>query len=391
MVNLRPITRQSADGSNPGYGIFVLSAPNASVGTLLGQKISDILDSTKLSTIKTALNLSSAAFTNTTILDILWDLLTKYADPDGTTAVRPLMPTIRGNLELHIGGFSLVRREHYDPAKHPLVLQVVQNNYQKIKTGGGDSYRRYLSVVAAKLKVPWQEIIPLDLPQEEPLPPHTAIHDDFTRADQTPLGTSSEGWSWYTVWGTWSIASNQAKCTGTGTDVNHARAEQDLSTDDMYVQSNVWYGSSLNICVQARESTANDGTNWAFYYAGPSSATLCQLCKKVAGGGYSLIDSHAITYSAGALVKIIVDGSSISYYYNGSLLNTVTDTDITGNLRSGIQNYSDGNGLHDNFEAADYAPAPIIEMAPDTEGLTDAPLRRGKIVQITTWKRQVGI
>ena len=130
-VDLRSLPAQGRAGGVPeGYGFFSYSQQVAIPDSIyLGDSLDTIVSNLKKAQVRTALNITGS-FQSDTVRDILWDIVTVHSDPTGETAVMPLMPTGRLELELYLGGSSFVKREAFDIGTHPhkdKVLAVIRN------------------------------------------------------------------------------------------------------------------------------------------------------------------------------------------------------------------------------------------------------------------------
>jgi hypothetical protein len=190
----------------------------------------------------------------------------------------------------------------------------------------------------------------------------TSISEDFNCADNASL-TCDLTWTEFT--GTeWAIASNQASVSGlTGVQQKEARADSSLAGDDHWAQATVAAstsdaGGTTRCGPIARKS--NDGTRtfYAFHIGTVDNIiTDSETRKRVAGTATTLVNDGT-NLSAGDVLRVYVDGSSVSGYVNGVLhVGPTTDTDITGNTYAGIA-YSSNSTITqsctlDNFSAAD--------------------------------------
>lgn len=344
LVDLRSIPQMSKAGGVPeGYGFFVYDKPKTIKNSiLLGNDL-------------------NAVYNGKTILDFLWDKLTLEADPTGLTAMKPLMPNRNLDMELYLGGYSLVKSEKFDQSKHPLVLEVVKNDYRRMRQEdidrGSDNYKRVLDAWQDKYKIDYRNFIPKDLPDEGKLKHQTTITDNFNRANATALGASSEGWSWVEILGNIDITSNQADAVGGTGNTDYANFA--LSSDDHYAQANVWSSGTSDTDIAFRlenvsqydhyvANDSNDNNRWELWKAIDAVNTSL---------GYS---TTGWTTQAGRLIKGQADGSTITFDSDGVTKVSATDTAITGFLYTGISGYGSA-GLYDNFEAGDsYLRAPTI-------------------------------
>ena len=110
LVDLRSIPQQSLKGGIPqGYGFFAYSRYIDDPGMYyLGNNLDSQLNQSQKDYIKNQLNISDD-FLSLTIRDILWEILTTQADPTGEIGVKPIMPTIDMDLELHLVDIQLLK------------------------------------------------------------------------------------------------------------------------------------------------------------------------------------------------------------------------------------------------------------------------------------------
>lgn len=344
--------------------------------------------------------LGIGAISGNRLIDALWETLTIHGDPDGGTVCRPLMPTHLGVLELHLGGHSLIRSDRFTGPQHPAwpkIQALVQRNYRGVR-GQGQSdagmYRslretpepnrnspqyvfwkgvdamkrrlrvdfntardakaaesevihlKYLECMRRKLRCPWELLIPGDLPKEPPRRPTTTITESFNTADSDTLGPDL---TWAETSGDLDISSNLCVVTTTG----DARAESDLSSDDMYSQhvgSNV--GSGRQTDANARWSSS---ARTYYRFISRNAATVTHRLFRMDAGVATQLGStvDATPPSQPYTIKIEVSGSSIEGFIDGgSVVGPQTDTNITGNTRAGLGG-TQGTTFMDNFEAAD--------------------------------------
>jgi hypothetical protein len=328
-----------------------------------------------------------------TLLDLLWDHLTNGADPEGQDRCKPLIPTISGTLDLHLPGHSLVRRELFTRA-HPhwnQVSAVLQSDmgrmhaeYDALARGKGASESARLRDVPAKVlgglcqkyridmadTATWRLLLPPQLRATlAPKKPETSVADSFNRSNNADLNASDTGktlngsaatWQWTDVQGTeGAIDSNQMRATNSFTGYA-ARAETDLSSADMRtVSRRVGQDDASRLGVVYARYSAAANTAYAFYQRASTSSTH-RLFKVVAGVETQI----GSTVNAGATLTlpytfgVVSSGSSITAEKDGSaIVGPVTDTAITGHVRSGLGVRAiGGSGLYvalDDFLAED--------------------------------------
>lgn len=368
LLDLR--SRSGIGGAN--YGFFVV--PDAvTLGAdyvLLGQgHIAEVIpNAVQKSALSTLLNLPGG-FLGTTLLDGVWNAVTTQADPTGVDRVRPLVPTVAGNIELHLSGHSLVRGKRFAldiPEAAPVIAQL-KEHYRRIRAdvqagtlGNGDPefHRRVLDYWGEKYRVtnPEDIFIPNGVPKEKRLKHATTITDNFNRADADALGTSSEGWSWTELVGDIDIVSNQAK-SATVDSETVARAETDLSGDDHYTQAVV---SQDNVSSAAPGMlTRFSATAQDFYIGLANQITAGYSIFRCDAGSYTQLDTLNEGLSFPGTLKMESDGSNHRLYFNGaSKLGPVSDpSGHTGFTRVGVRGMQTVTGgvIWDDFEAADLA------------------------------------
>lgn len=179
----------------------------------------------------------------------------------------------------------------------------------------------------------------------------TTLTDTFDRANQSGLGTSSQGtWSWTVTVGAMEINGNLAFPTTLSGGEVAARAESNLASDNHYAQAILGSVTTLDgWCVVARYSASVADT---YYLASVTNSTTLDLYKRVTGTFTQLGTASSLTLVAGDTIKLECSGSNITIYQNGVSRVAVSDTAITGNLRTGIR-AANIDSDWDNFQAAD--------------------------------------
>lgn len=317
-----------------------------------------------------------------TLAEWMFTLLTRYVDPFGDTAARPLMP----------GTDRLLRacgiRKVFDASDPDAALQIAiwKDDYRKTRELALDgkiinargipdteAHRKVLDSLGQKLGIarPQDVFIPDDLPVEEPLPHDTTITDSFNRADQTNLGTSSEGWSWsvsLVAGGQADIASNQAaQNVLTVATQCVVRAESDLSSSDNYSQTSVINrgGTGDNVGALCRK----DSTSTLSYYLNlvVNDSSNIVLGKYVSGSFTQLGSTTAVTVSLPQPIKVNANGSLVKGFWDSVEKISITDTAVATGVRCGMRYggvVGATGGILDAFEAADLAAATIRRRLP---------------------------
>lgn len=191
----------------------------------------------------------------------------------------------------------------------------------------------------------------------------TTITDNFNRADNPlSLGSSSEGWSWTAVDGTWGISSNNAIQSVISLNET-ARAESDLTTDAHYTQLTITRFASDNIGVGGPCTRFSASAKTFYTYLWRRSSTQYQLFKCVANT-FTQLGTGGSTNADGDVIRLSSNSSNQhAGYRNGAVnMSAVTDSSITGNLRTGMVMNRVGVGTqptYDNFVAADLGLMPF--------------------------------
>lgn len=378
LIDLRPMSPGST------YGFFSTDAPlSDSNYEAFGDANGTKLDGLTMSVAQRNKWASMLGIASTpqagTLLDLLWDTLTVYADPDGLTHAKPIMPTVNGRLELHLGGHSLVRSARIPSdvtaTPHwPQMQRVIQSDYrvvaaqsEKGKTPKERSHHaRWLGFLRDKYRLTDDQasglLIPSDLPKVKPQKPETTLSDDFNRAN------GDLGASWAETPGTgWTVLSNQADLDGSGTTYEYARYESDLSGSDHYAQVKVaaaddpgWGGACVRFNSANQECYLGhfgfNARTEAYLFSVNSSGTRTQIGSTVTG----------LSYSWPQTIKTQANGSTITFYIGTDTIYTETNSAISGNTRGGMNGRGspDENVALDDWTASDLAAGGTTRGAP---------------------------
>lgn len=410
-LDLRSIPQHAAGPTAAGFGVVVLPAQGNSVGPYLGDNLSGMMLAPRKTALRNALGIGEA-IVGTTLLDVLWELFTQHADPTGQTRWRPIMPTAQGIMELHLGGFSLVRAERFDRAQHPLVLQQEGLEWKRLKetcaasaqvlqsagttwefvsnlwagmrslsvtdpavTGSREwrklaaivsltpplQHQRRLTALAVKYRMRPEELLDLwGEPYVEPLPHSTTITESFNKADADTLGPDL---TWTEFEGDTDVVSNEA-VQQTAAARCSSRADSDLASDDHYAQAQFQKVSGGSGGRRFGAVSRKDGTTTVTFYKGAHRGDIDEdQFIQLVSGTRTIVGSTAdvLSFSTWYTLKMESDGSSHRVFRDGVVkLGPTTDTVITGNLRTGIslQDGTAGKSKADVFEAADLAAGP---------------------------------
>lgn len=150
----------------------------------------------------------------------------------------------------------------------------------------------------------------------------SSVSDSFTRANETPLAGN---WTRVTdESGTLNLASNQL---GIGTD-----------SDTTYYYTGTWSADqSSEVAATAGVSNAGSGpgvavrcsTSARTYYRFVVDVSGNYEVGKMVAGSFTSLRTGTVTYSAGALIKLSIAGSTLTLFYNGAQVGaTISDGDI---------------------------------------------------------------
>lgn len=302
--------------------------------------------------------------TRNTLAQAIYEYFTDRADVVGSSGPLPLIPSKDGKVKVSHGDERFSEEVNIRQSKRTVnkLFRLHRKDVRKLwEEGKYDDARQYVSLLLNKYglqKSQWRLLVPRQIQDDfrGPIPPSTLYQDDF---NSNSLNAN------------WSII--QGGLTATGTRVapdtgqaasgyNAAYWNQALHVDDHYSQIEIYqvnagtYGGPI-----ARQSSSG-GLNC--YYAEKLVGGGNKLFKWISGSA-TLLQDVSGTFTDGAVVKVNCNGSTIEHYYNGSLLGSVTDTSITGNLYAGFMLYLsyDSKGSDymegDNWEARD----PIFDVS----------------------------
>jgi hypothetical protein len=299
----------------------------------LASTFGDTVTAPRKAAIEAALGVTLTA---SNILDVIAELLTTHARLDGTRW-KPLRAGRDGKYKIWLGGGSAAWQQtawlwdEWHIRDNGLVADVT--NY------GLDALEPALA---------WAT---------------TLATETWTCADNASL-TCVHTWTEFTNT-VWSIATNRASMSSSGTFQAEARNDSTLATDDMEVQvtliSTTITGSGFDRCgVIARKENSATRTFYSFFADDNNTDQQWILGKRVAGT-FTSLGTNSTNPAPNDVMTIRVDGSSVSGLVNAStLISPVTDTDITGFTYGGIAGASNATTaacVLDNWIGQDYGAA----------------------------------
>lgn len=368
------------------------------------------------------------------LIDLFWNSLTIWADPDGATFCPPLTPTHLGELELHLGGHSLIRHRRWqgvDDPGWPKVKTMLRNGYRRLRekiaadiakinsitlddlrAGGSEDpdidrvikaarklvqggmtpaqartkiiqvvtdrevihAKKVLGARMADFRIKdWRELVPDDLQDWEPLPPSTIMGDTFVDTNGTAL------------------ASHTATGTGGGFSWTETNGAWSISSNAVDLDSTIFLGSAR---AESDLSSANHYAEVAAYKSwattigamirfDPSAingysvqqinATSQRIWRADAGSWTTLSTNTTASLAEADVIKIEGTGSTINSYLNSTLVNTVTDSNHSFTRTGIVAQVANRPILY--FVAGDLAAAgpPWAESFDTTSGDTLGP------------------
>lgn len=191
----------------------------------------------------------------------------------------------------------------------------------------------------------------------------TTVSDNFDRAD------GSLGSSWNVDAGSWAIASNAAKTTGSFT--NRARYLTALTGSDQYAQITLsTLGSSTGVTVRAATTISwDDG-----YTAAVDASGVVTLRAQYQNGTASTIATSAAgTAASGDTLRVEALNTTIRALVNGTEVLSVTDSTITDSTNLSVRMRVHDTAISvDSFEAGDLTAAAAPTVSAGTDQTTTA-------------------
>jgi len=310
-------------------------------------------------------SLSGIRVTRNSLLGAIYEIFTDRADILGSSGPKPIVPHRNGKAKLSHGVKNYEKEFDVRQSRKNLnkLYALHRRDIQKLwEQGEYDDARQYVSLLLNKYglnKSQWRLLVPRRIQKEfrGPIPPKTLYQDNFN--------SSTLNSNWNVFQGTLVATGTRVApdTSGSTSGYNSAYWNQALHIDDHYSQIEIYqqnagaYGGPI-----ARQSNTAGVPHC--YYAEKLVGGANKLFKWLSGSA-TLLQNVSGTFTDGAPVKVNCNGSTIEHYYNGSLLGSVTDTSITGNLYAGFMLYASYNGKTfdymegDNWEARD----PVFDVS----------------------------
>lgn len=303
-----------------------------------------------------------------TVADLLWDHLTRGADPAGLDACFPFTPQHDLQLPLWLAG-QRIRDERFQLGASDIsskVVDVVKRVLRTCRTdtlGGrlrnqeGVDYTAHRKVMdwwceklagsrnpAFKLAV-FDAIRPADWPVAEGLIPHeTQYNENFDTANGTTLGPQQ---SWSELGGgNFNISGNQVTCNVIAC---RARCDADFSGSDNYSQILVpTRAGNTEVCFRFSSSA-----DTAYRYL--QSSTLARFFRVAAGTQFQVGSNVSQVWpGAGYLQRGEVTGPNLTGLLNGSIvIGPVSDSNILSGTRAGFGASGATGVFYDDWQGGD--------------------------------------
>ncbi len=296
-----------------------------------------------------------------------WHALTTFAAPDGMEQVGPLVPTLEGVLELHLGPLGRVRAERFVWGQHGhtnRLRDLLRLHFQQRWAVNRDHARRCLDYECLKYGLHgdlWRELVPRDLLPHVPgrLPHATSYSDNFNRADSY---LNVADWSCDAIGGgvpNFEIVSNKLKQVNNTGAFYFARYDHDLSGTDHTVTLDYSTGSGVLQCGPTARVSSSD-FHTCYFGSSRIDNTTFNVYKVSAGTLSTAIDTGTGNGAPPFTMSLTCNGSTITYS-DGVANHSVTDPGgITTGTRGGLAALNAGSTLTlDNWTAADLASGSV--------------------------------
>jgi RHS repeat-associated protein len=190
-----------------------------------------------------------------------------------------------------------------------------------------------------------------------PSPP-APFTDDFNRADSGNLGAN-----WLTEMGTVQVSSNKA--VGTATSSGNLAVYTGLTPADVDVSADITPGGISTLGgVVARYTGTGVGNGWYLGSLSYNTPTHYTAYLDAIINGSTIVLAQADVTPAGAnTLRLVVQGNQLALYFNGALILSATDTQVSGPGMAGIYGSSPilYNFGADNFSVSALPPAPFTD------------------------------
>jgi hypothetical protein len=300
---------------------------------------------------------------NTKVRGMLYLILTTL---NNDMVCPPLMPDTKMDMKIIFRNKvikSKKLRPEIDP-EWPNIQKQLKKNYRQLRKQDKTLARKWLMVQKEKYKVTnTDQFIPDDLPKVTPLPHNTTLTESFDQVDSSTVGPDLT-WVDIEITQEAETISNQFVSTSNWGNQNLIGHSDSLSSDDHYSKITMVSGTGASFAsVLVRW---NGSTSAEFYYGFlvDEGATTCSLYRGQAGF-YDLATPTITAPEYPFELKLTVDGSALTAYVDDVEVASATDTNLTGQVLTGIGSYDDQTFAAptitmDNFSSGDLADAPSV-------------------------------
>lgn len=323
------------------------------------------------------------------LIDALAYTLTDGSDPDGSSAPRPLVPSVGppvGEASISLAGHSVVWRRHMSPqtgnSKHAKALRdLLRKDLENIADNHPDPdfWRKVMGYQKAKYGQRWNDdsedwLLTAKLRAKgkgrNGRTSANKADSSFVEtwpADGSPDTSQDLGWTEQpTFTSGCSVSSGQLVTDAAATEYR-IKMNSAVSGNDNRSYSTFKSYNAAGLAQQNPLCRAATSTTQTFYvcYCQNNGGTKSLLLYKFVTGTPTDISSGANTLSVDDTWGPSVNGSSISRNKNGSAVATVTDTAIASGTLGGTGGYADGSGSGFASDTWVFEDIPTATARPD--------------------------
>jgi hypothetical protein len=382
LIDLRSVPDMSlAGGTAQGYGLFAYDIPMGATGMhCLGGNLDAAMTLVQANTIALILGKPMGSIRARDMRGIIEELLTSDADPTGLTFAKPVRSSRKLGLKINLGGYGTIVDKPFSTssASFTATLGVRFADYRRLRAAGtpartlrkwtGYDMLQYYGRTGDEFV---SQLVPPEHVGDGWERPATTIGDTFTDTNGTSITAHTAtgpggGYGWSLAAGdAMEIQSNEISTAGNNAS-NHARANSDLSSDDMHATADIVAiaavsGRAAGTLIRWDSVATPDETFYRARLRRSGANCHIRISKYESASATQLLDGGTFTCpSFPVTFRFEMDGSDMEVFLNAVSQETLTDTSITGNVRAGIYLQGENPGtesIEDNFEAADLAVA----------------------------------
>lgn len=272
------------------------------------------------------IGLDSSGITGPISLSTLFSLVYYYRSDDDNFSI--LTPSRDGSVSF--GEW----RQQVKITDNPRLLDRLRKQYTNLKNrhDGTEIHRKWLTVQAAKYRIPLSDVSLITLDSETPLPPSTAISDTLTGGgNNVALNTGPWEYPASHVYRYYTAGAGLASAVGGRPAAAHTTL---FSSDDMWAQIE-WVVNSIGSAGPAvRIGDPTVTANCDNYHTQRFGGQI--YISKVINNSITNLTNTSQAYAVGDIDKIEIDGSALKAYVNGTQKLSTTDTSLSGQLQAGF-------------------------------------------------------